>query len=65
MGLALPDLTYSYEPLEDKTYEVRGVISVPDKAYNDEASPMTISFQLLTSVEDTNYNYNKYTFNVR
>ncbi|MBS7298559.1 MAG: hypothetical protein KIG65_05700, partial [Eubacteriales bacterium] len=64
-GIALGNLKYTYEPLEDKTYLVRGVISVPSKAKNDLESDMSITFQILNSMDDSNYKYEGYTFIVR
>ena len=64
-GIALGTLKYTYEPLEDKEYYVRGAISIPSKAKNDSESEMSITFQILSSMTDSNYVYDGYTFTVR
>lgn len=65
MGLALADLMYTYEPLTNHRYVARGVISVPDSVYEDDDTPLTITFQLLTDASNSNYTFEGYTFEVR
>lgn len=65
MGLDYADLAYTYEPLTDKTYEMRGTISVPAKAVEDTETEMSINFQLLTNVENNNYQFDLYNFKIR
>lgn len=63
------DASYQYEPLEDKTYQARGSIAVPEKAYEDTSTPMTIIFQIFSSKEmkdgTPNLIFRGYKFNVR
>lgn len=59
-----PTLNFNYEPLEEKTYEVHGAISVPDTAVSDTQTELILNLSLINNVEES-INYGIYKFKIR
>ena len=59
-GLDLSYLDFKYEPLEDKTYDVRGVIGIPDKV----SSNLILNLTLLNNIEGSTVKYLDYKFKI-
>lgn len=64
-GLDLPTTHFTYEPLEDKLYEVRGAVSIPNQAFEDSEAEMILSLALCYNAEQNNTYLDFYDFKIR